>query len=86
MGSSCLSQAGAWEIYDQLRSARRVNFRHEPLGLEIVFQRASSRDEAAAKLWTDDYLTAFAEILRLQIVSFDRALVKRSAGALLLEA
>lgn len=52
--------------------------------LEQAFRNAASSDQASPKLWADAYLTAFAEVLGAQVVTFDRALARRCQGSHLL--
>ena len=84
MGSSVLTQAAAWSTYNDLLSDFRVTFEPEPLQLESTFRNLSSRPVSAARLWTDDYLVAFAEVAGLQLVTLDQSMAARILSSLLL--
>jgi predicted nucleic acid-binding protein len=56
----------------------------EPAGIDAIFRTRSTVRQSAPKLWTDAYLSAFAETADLVLVTFDKALAAKTKGALLL--
>ena len=71
LGKDSKTQAEAWRIYDALRNSPRVAFVDEPTAFEEQWRKISSRDTAATKKWTDDYLAALAFARALRVVTFD---------------
>ena len=49
-------------MIDQLRADERVLWSEEPAQLEAALRAISARDENSHKLWTNDYLAAFAQV------------------------
>lgn len=86
MNSRPLSMAGAWRAYDRLFHDDRVTWFPEPAGFDDVFRKHASTGRASPKLWADAYLLAFARAHASLLISFDRALARRSPGSVLLEA
>jgi len=84
VGRDIQTQREAWSTYDRLRDDFRVSFGDEPYGMDGAFRRSSSRDAPSPKLWTDDYLMAFASLSELTLVTCDRSLAGRSTGAFFL--
>ena len=85
MGSDeVMSQAGAWEAYDNWLKDDRVSFLAEPPALEDAFRALSRVRRPAPKDWADSYLAAFALVSNLTIVTFDKALYGKTSGAVLL--
>jgi len=84
MGRSVLSQAAAWQVYDELRKDERVVFLSEPADLEERWRELTLRRTSSTNLWTDCYLRAFAEARGLQLSTFDRALASAAQSAALL--
>ncbi|MGP8186524.1 MAG: TA system VapC family ribonuclease toxin [Terracidiphilus sp.] len=84
MGKGTLSQAEAWQAYDQWIEAAGAELIGEPLGVEPGFRSRSSAEQASPKEWADAYLAAFAEAAGLTLVTFDRALAAKVEGAELL--
>ena len=76
-GSEAQSRRRAWELFRNLMGDPRTQFLHEPQGLEALWVTFSQRDDASHKLWTDDYLAAFALAANAELVTFDRSLTKR---------
>jgi predicted nucleic acid-binding protein len=74
----------AWEAYDRLFEDVRVMFVLEPPDLDDSFRIAAMSKAASPKLWADAYLLAFAEHAPGHVVTFDRALARRSPGSILL--
>jgi toxin-antitoxin system PIN domain toxin len=77
MGADAVSRSGAWRIIDQLWSDNRVLWAEEPDHLEAVFRALSAQNDASHKLWTDDYLAAFAQAAGAALVTLDTKLKAR---------
>jgi len=77
VGSEVLSRRRAWELFSHLMSDPRVHFLSEPQGLDALWMAFSKRDDSSHKLWTDDYLAAFAQAANLELATLDRAFLKR---------
>ena len=84
MGLGTLTQAQAWEAYDQWLEAAGAEFAEEPLELESIFRPLSGSKQASPKEWADSYLSAFSSAAGIQLVTFDRALAGKAKGAVLL--
>lgn len=77
MGADALSRADAWRIVDQLRQDERILLAGEPAQLEQAWRAISARDDTGHKLWTDDYLAAFAQVAGLGMVTLDGGFERR---------
>lgn len=77
MGTDVLSRSASWKIVDQLKEDERVLWAEEPTELEAVFRAFSAKDDNSHKLWTDDYLAAFAQSSNAALVTLDRKLAAR---------
>ena len=77
MGEDALTRAGCWTVVDLLLSDGRVVHADEPAQLELTWRAISSRDDRSHKLWTDDYLAAFAQSSGISIATLDRAFAAR---------
>ncbi|WP_300343622.1 TA system VapC family ribonuclease toxin [Nesterenkonia sp.] len=77
LGEDALTRAQAWQVMDQLAADARVIWSEEPAETEAVWRTMSSRNEGSHKLWTDDYLAAFAQAGRHTLVTFDAELGRR---------
>lgn len=84
MNGRPLTMIQAWAAYDLIAGDARVSWMAEPESIEAAFRRASERGESAPKLWIDAFLQAFAENVSATLVTMDRAMASRSAGAILL--
>jgi len=71
MREDAVTRSDAWRIVDQLWSDNRVLWAEEPDHLEAVFRAISARDESSHKLWTDDYLAAFAQASGASLATLD---------------
>jgi predicted nucleic acid-binding protein len=81
MASAAVSQRGAWTIYEQLSRDDRVFFAAEPSGVEEIWKAASLPLLSGTNLWTDAYLTAFAQGHSWTLVTFDKGFSRlRAAG------
>ena len=77
MGHDVVSRGHAWRVIDQLRADERVLWAEEPVQLEAAWRAISARDENSHKLWTDDYLAAFAQAADATLATLDRKLCER---------
>jgi uncharacterized protein len=77
MGDDVLTRSAAWAVIDQLRSDGRIIWYDEPRHLEPVWRALSARDDSSHKLWTDDYLAAFAQAGGLTLATLDHGFSKR---------
>ena len=68
-----MTQAEAWEAYDQWKQDGRIGFVEEPSEIELSFRSRSSEHHSRPKNWADAYLAAFATVSGMQFVTFDRA-------------
>ncbi|QLQ09070.1 MAG: PIN domain-containing protein [Nocardioidaceae bacterium] len=59
-GSAVLSRIDAWEAVDAVLEDSRVVYLEEPPGTGERFRKLSAANDQSHKLWTDDYLAAFA--------------------------
>jgi toxin-antitoxin system PIN domain toxin len=84
MGKKVLSQVQAWDIYDDWMENGHAVYVEEPPSIELRFRSLSESGQAAPEDWADSYVSAFAQVSGLQLVTFDRTLQKRTAGAVLL--
>jgi predicted nucleic acid-binding protein len=77
MGEDVVTRSEAWRIIDQLWSDNRVLWAEEPDHLEAVFRAISARNDTSHKLWTDDYLAAFAQASGASLATLDTKLKGR---------
>jgi uncharacterized protein len=85
MGNRVMSQAAAWEVYDDWLENGRAGFIEEPPSIERIFRALSQSRQPAPKDWADSYISAFAQDSGLRLVTFDQALQRRTGGSLLLK-
>jgi toxin-antitoxin system PIN domain toxin len=71
MGEDAVTRREAWRIVDQIWADDRVLRAEEPDQLEAVFRAISARDDNSHRLWTDDYLAAFAQASGASLVTLD---------------
>ncbi len=76
MGDDVLARRSAWTVLDRLGADERVRWCDEPSGLQHVWRALSARDDQSHRLWTDDYLAAFAQAGSFPLATLD----KRMAG------
>lgn len=76
-GTDTLTRRAAWLALDELRAQPNVVWLAEPDGLERAWRTISAGDDQSHKLWTDDYLAAFAQTMNLTLVTLDRSFIKR---------
>ena len=77
MGGDAVDRSQAWRLFDQLWSDERVLWADEPDELDAVWRAISARDDKSHKLWTGDYLAAFAQAGDLTLATLDRKLAGR---------
>jgi uncharacterized protein len=77
MRDDVVTRGGAWEVIDHLRADGRVKWIDEPVSLEPVWRALSARDDNSHKLWTDDYLAAFAQAAGIALATLDHAFPRR---------
>ena len=81
MGEDVVTRSEAWRIIDQFWSDNRVLWAEEPDHLESVFRAISARSDNSHKLWTDDYLAAFAQASGASLATLDTKLKGRYPSA-----
>lgn len=74
LGAHALSRSEAWRAVDELEQDARVLWREEPRGTEVIWRTMSARHDVSHKLWTDDFLAAFAQAGGFTLVTLDKAL------------
>jgi uncharacterized protein len=77
MGGDAIDRSQAWRAYDQLWADERVLWADEPAGLDAVWRAISARDDKSHRLWTDDYLAAFAQASDATLITLDRTVPAR---------
>lgn len=86
MADRVLSQAAAWRVYDEWLEKGQAIYLEEPAALEFIFRSLSQSEQPAPKDFGDSYISAFAEASRLQLVTFDQTLRRKTSGSFLLKA
>ena len=76
MGADVVTQKEAWQIYQKLSGDGRVTLLNEPSGIEDEWRKLTQGNSTSTNTWTDAYLTAFASIRGLKIISFDSGIEK----------
>jgi len=82
MREDAVTRSDAWRVIDQLWSDDRVLWAEEPDHLEAVFRAISARSDNSHKLWTDDYLAAFAQACGASLATLDTKLKERYPSVL----
>jgi len=77
MGDDAIDRSQAWRIYDQLWADERVLWADEPAELDAVWRAISARADKSHKLWTDDYLAAFAQASDATLITLGRKMPAR---------
>jgi predicted nucleic acid-binding protein len=77
MGADTVDRSQAWRVFDQLWADERVLWADEPTELDAVWRAISARDDKSHKLWTDDYLAAFAQTSGATLATLDRKIASR---------
>ena len=73
-GEDVRTRRQAWDVLLELQQDPRVRFLQEPRDLAPLWITLSKRDDISHKLWTDDYLAAFAQAAHADLVTFDRSM------------
>lgn len=84
MGPGTLSQAEAWAAFDRWMEEGGAAFALESPAIERPFRCRTPAEQASPKDWADAYLAAFAESAQFTLVTFDKALAKKSENTVLL--
>ena len=84
MDGTALKLAECWRLYDIWIDSGQAKLQDEPTGLEAALHSNTQAPIVAPKLWTDAYLTAFAQAASLTLVTFDRALSAKAPDSILL--
>jgi toxin-antitoxin system PIN domain toxin len=71
MGDDAVDRSQAWRTFDRLWADERVLWADEPDELDAVWRAISARDDKSHKLWTDDYLAAFAQASDTTLATLD---------------
>ncbi|MFT4165982.1 MAG: hypothetical protein QM650_12145 [Microlunatus sp.] len=77
MSTDVVSRRNAWRVLDTVLSDDRFEWCDEPGGVTDEFRRLSATDDRSHKLWTDDYLAAFALATSSSLTTLDRKLPVR---------
>jgi toxin-antitoxin system PIN domain toxin len=77
MGDDAVDRSEAWRIYDQLWADERVQWAGEPAELEAIWRVISAHADKSHKLWSDDYLAAFAQARAATLITLDRKMPAR---------
>jgi hypothetical protein len=77
LGDDAIDRSQAWRTYDQLWADERVLWADEPAELDAVWRAISARADQSHKLWTDDYLAAFAQASGATLTTLDRKMPTR---------
>lgn len=77
MGEDTVDRSAAWRVFDQLWADERVLWADEPGELDAVWRAFSARNDKSHKLWTDDYLAAFAQTYGATLATLDGKLSAR---------
>jgi toxin-antitoxin system PIN domain toxin len=67
-----MTQREAWEAYDRWLSDFRIVFLNESPKVDAAFRSLSDQRYPRPSAWSDSYLAAFAGVLDLCFVTFDR--------------
>jgi uncharacterized protein len=77
MGDDAIDRSQAWRTFDQIWADERVLWADEPAELDAVWRAISARDDKSHKLWTGDYVAAFAQASDATLVTLDRKMAAR---------
>jgi len=72
LGDDAIDRSQAWRTYDELWADERVLWAAAPAELDAVWRAISARDDKSHKLWTDDYLAAFAQASDATLITLNR--------------
>ncbi len=71
-GAPPISNASAWEKWEELAALPQVTWLEEATGLNALWHQLASRATASPNVWMDAYLAAFAIAGGLQLVTLDK--------------
>ncbi len=71
-GAPSISNALAWEKWEELSALPQVTWLEEATGLTALWHQLASRATASPNVWMDAYLAAFAIAGGLQLVTLDK--------------
>lgn len=77
LGPDAVTRRQAWNLLERQMQDRDVTWQPEPGGIELAWRALSARDDRSHKLWTDDYLAAFAQAGGLTLVTLERGFTRR---------
>ncbi len=77
MGPEVVTRRRAWSLLDAVLADGRFQWWEEPLDLDAQFRRFSAADDTSHRIWTDDYLAAFAVTSQADLATLDRGLAAR---------
>lgn len=72
MGTDVLTRRESWRVLDQMQADERVQWANEPAQLDQVWRVLSARNDHSHKVWTDDYLAAFAQTAGSPLATLDK--------------
>lgn len=84
MGKDVQSMSEAWTLWDSVWSDERIAFVAEPEAFEKEFRARTHGSGRSPKVWADAYLVSFATLLKVKLITFDRALQQGGAEVLVL--
>jgi predicted nucleic acid-binding protein len=85
MKGSPLTNRQAWKTFEALLADERVRFLPEWPALDGLFKTYSNVNQAAANLWGDAYLAAYAAMNGATVVTFDKGLARYPVKSLILK-
>ncbi|GEE02445.1 hypothetical protein nbrc107696_28910 [Gordonia spumicola] len=77
MRDDVITREAAWNVVDQLLADDRIVWAREPVGLDTAFRGFSEGRDSSHKLWTDDYLAAFALAVDFDLATLDQRIAGR---------
>ena len=81
---NALSNREAVAIYRKFLQDHRVRFQAEPEGIETLWLQDAGLETKSPLIWMDAYLAAFARLLGMRFVTFDRGFSRYQGLVLLL--
>src|ERR1700678_2469962 len=72
MGNEVLSQARAWNLYDDWLQEGGATYMEEPPSIEQACRSFTQSRNVSPKDWADSYLAAFVSVSDLRLVTFDQ--------------
>lgn len=77
LGDDTVDRSEAWNVVDALLLDDRMEWVDEPPALGAVWRALSARADQSHKLWTDDYLAAFAQSAGVDLITLDQRFADR---------